>query len=179
MERIFLPINKHLVERIILPINKHLVERIFLPMIKHLVERIFVPLINTYNHHHHHHHHHHQHHHIIHTKLSQYSNFQIYFSTNPYDTINTSLNLFCLPTTVEIYNHIIKTKYSSKNVHLPLSSMKNILNTIYLFIHQIIFDSITSNTFPQCYKKSMIIPILKKPTLDTSLLLNYRPTAYN
>ena len=53
--------------------------------------------------------------------------------------------------------------------------MKNILNTIYLFIHQIICDSITSNTFPQCYKKSIIIPILKKHTLDTSVLLNYRP----
>ena len=112
---------------------------------------------------------------IIHNKLSQYSNFQISFSTNSYDTINTSLNSFCLPTTVEIYNHIIKTKSSSKNDPLPLSSMKNILNTIYLFIHQIICDSITSNTFPQCYKKSMIIPILKKPTLDTSVLLNYRP----
>ena len=53
--------------------------------------------------------------------------------------------------------------------------MKNILNTIYLFIHQIICDSIISNTFPQCYTKSMIIPILKKPTLDTSVLLNYKP----
>ena len=53
--------------------------------------------------------------------------------------------------------------------------MKNILNTMYLFINQIICDSITSNTFPQCYNKSMIIPILKKPTLDTSVLLNYRP----
>ena len=53
--------------------------------------------------------------------------------------------------------------------------MENILNTIYLLIHQIICDSIISNTFPQCYTKSMIISILKKPTLDTSVLLNYRP----
>ena len=51
--------------------------------------------------------------------------------------------------------------------------MTNILNIIYLFIHQIICDSITSNTFPQCYTKSMIIPILKKTNLDTSVLLNY------
>ena len=49
--------------------------------------------------------------------------------------------------------------------------MTNILNTIYLFIHQIICDSITYlfNTFPQCYTQSMIIPILKKPTFDTSV----------
>ena len=66
-------------------------------------------------------------------------------------------------------------KSSSKNYPLRLSSMKNILNNMYLFIHQIMCDSITSNTFPQFYNKSMIIPILKKPTLDTNVLLNYRP----
>ena len=45
---------------------------------------------------------------IIHNKPSQYSKFHIYFSTISYDTINTSLNLFLLPTTVKIYNHILK-----------------------------------------------------------------------
>ena len=49
--------------------------------------------------------------------------------------------------------------------------MENILNTIYLFIHQIIYPIYFLNAI----KKSMIIPILKKPTLDTSVLLNYRP----
>ena len=52
--------------------------------------------------------------------------------------------------------------------------MKNILNTIYRFIHKLICDSITSNTFPQYYKQAMIIPILKKSTLNTNVLLNYR-----
>ena len=41
--------------------------------------------------------------------------------------------------------------------------MKNILNNMYLFIHQSICDSITSNKFPQCYSKSMIIPINDYP----------------
>ena len=53
--------------------------------------------------------------------------------------------------------------------------MTNILNTIYLCIHQMICDSTTSNKCPHCYKHDMIIPILKKPTLDISVLLNYRP----
>ena len=52
--------------------------------------------------------------------------------------------------------------------------MKNILNTSYLYIHQIICDSITSSKFTQCYKQAISIHILKKPTLDTSVLLNYR-----
>ena len=85
---------------------------------------------------------------IIHNKLSQYSNFQISFSTNSYDTINTSLNSFCLPTTVEIYYHIIKTKSSSKNDLLPLSSIKNILNTISIFVIKLYVTQLHPIHFP-------------------------------
>ena len=56
-------------------------------------------------------------------------------------------------------------KSSSKYDPLPLSYMNYILNTIYRCIHKIISDSITSNTFLQCYKQDMIITILKNPTL--------------
>ena len=38
-----------------------------------------------------------------------------------------------------------------------------------------ICNSIKTNVFPQCFKHSLIIPILKKPRLDLNNLLNYRP----
>ena len=40
-----------------------------------------------------------------------------------------------------------------------------------------IYDSLASGTFPSHFNHSLVIPLLKKPSLDCNILKNYRPVS--
>ena len=86
-----------------------------------------------------------------------------------------SLSSFKLPSATDVYNMLILSKKGSSNNPLPLSVFKKILIVINPIIHNIICDSLSKGIFPDCYKRAYIIPILKKPSLNSDQLCNYRP----
>ena len=58
---------------------------------------------------------------------------------------------------------------------LPLTILKQIINTVATPLHQIICGSLSSGSVPPDFKKAVITPILKKPHLDSLSPSNYRP----
>ena len=51
------------------------------------------------------------------------------------------------------------------------------LDVLLPYITKIYNDSLTSGTFPSHFKDSLVIPVLKKPSLDCNNLKNYRPVS--
>ena len=56
-----------------------------------------------------------------------------------------------------------------------VKSCKTILTPI---IMEMINKSLSSGEFPQAFKNALVTPLLKKRTLDTEILNNYRPVSY-
>uniref|UniRef100_A0AAQ6IQI3 Reverse transcriptase domain-containing protein n=1 Tax=Anabas testudineus TaxID=64144 RepID=A0AAQ6IQI3_ANATE len=61
----------------------------------------------------------------------------------------------------------------------PITSslLQAIAPTLIPAITQIINTSVTTGTFPTSFKQAQITPLLKKPSLDPSLVENYRPVS--
>ena len=51
------------------------------------------------------------------------------------------------------------------------------LDVLLPYITKIYNDSLASGTFPSNFKDSLVIPLLKKPSLDCNNLKNYRPVS--
>ena len=58
---------------------------------------------------------------------------------------------------------------------IPTFLLKKCASVLIPTITNIINQSLTSGTFPDNFKRSVIKPLLKKPTLDKEVLSNYRP----
>jgi hypothetical protein len=58
---------------------------------------------------------------------------------------------------------------------IPTFLLKKCINSLLPIITKIVNLSLATGTFPDVFKKSVITPLLKKPTLDKEQLSNYRP----
>ncbi|KAK3571564.1 hypothetical protein QTP86_013194 [Hemibagrus guttatus] len=60
---------------------------------------------------------------------------------------------------------------------IPSAMLQTISPDLLPFITTVINGSLTSGHVPTAFKKARVIPILKKPALDPSLISNYRPVS--
>ena len=58
---------------------------------------------------------------------------------------------------------------------MPSDFLKTIVNSVQIDLRQILNSSLQLGTFPKSLKVAAIKPLLKKRTLDASMLTNYRP----
>ena len=58
---------------------------------------------------------------------------------------------------------------------LPAELFIECLDILLPFITEVFNDSLSTGVFPSDFKKSLVIPLLKKPSLDPNVLKNYRP----
>ena len=58
---------------------------------------------------------------------------------------------------------------------LPMSLLKKCLPVLAPTITNIINLSLSTGSFPSCFKQSIVTPLIKKPSLDKENLSNYRP----
>ena len=58
---------------------------------------------------------------------------------------------------------------------MPSDFLKTIVNSVQIELRQILNSSLQSGMFPKPLKLAAIKPLLKKGTLDASMLTNYRP----
>ena len=81
------------------------------------------------------------------------------------------------PVTEEYVRKIIsKCKKSFSELDpLPAKLFYECLDVLLPYITKIYNDSLASGTFPSHFKDSLVIPLLKKPSLDCNNLKNYRP----
>ena len=82
------------------------------------------------------------------------------------------------PTPGDVEN-IIKN-FPSKTCSLdsiPTWLVKDNLHTLLPILTKVVNSSLTSGTFPDTLKQSIITPVLKKSSLDHNILKHYRPVA--
>ena len=60
---------------------------------------------------------------------------------------------------------------------IPTNLVKETLPVLLPYLTSVINDSLMSGVVPECYKKALVSPIIKKPTLDPNDLNNYRPVS--
>ena len=60
---------------------------------------------------------------------------------------------------------------------LPTTLLYDFIESVLPFVTRIINDSLSCGIFPQMYKKAVVKPLLKKPSLDQNILKNYRPVS--
>ena len=60
---------------------------------------------------------------------------------------------------------------------IPTWLLKESLDVLAPAVTKIINTSITTSTFPSIMKQALVTPLLKKPSLDTEILKNYRPVS--
>lgn len=58
---------------------------------------------------------------------------------------------------------------------MPTSLLKSVFNCVSMDVLQIVNASLLSGKFPRALKTAVIKPLLKKPSLDASVISNYRP----
>ena len=90
----------------------------------------------------------------------------------------TSMHNFNLLTPGDV-EKIIKNS-SSKTCSLdtiPTWLVKDNLHTLLPILTKVVNSSLSSGTFPDTLKKSIITPVLKKSSLDHTILKHYRPVA--
>ena len=81
--------------------------------------------------------------------------------------------------TVEEITKLV-TSMTNKSCELdpmPTSFVKEAIGTLAPIITDIVNGSLTSGVFPSCYKEALVIPLLKKQSLDCNRLQNYRPVS--
>jgi hypothetical protein len=81
-------------------------------------------------------------------------------------------------TTEEVHKLITKAPTKSCTLDpLPTWLLKKVVTPLLQPITDIVNTSLEYNTFPSAMKKALVTPLLKKPTLDKSILKNYRPVS--
>jgi hypothetical protein len=81
-------------------------------------------------------------------------------------------------TTEEVRKLISKAPTKSCSLDpLPTWLLKKVVTPLLQPITDIVNMSLESNMFPSAMKKALVTPLLKKPTLDKSILKNYRPVS--
>ena len=84
-----------------------------------------------------------------------------------------------VPATQDEIRDIIK-KSPSKSCELdplPTYLLRLCLDQLLPLITTIINRSLAESKVPQCFKRALVRPLLKKPSLDKEILKNYRPVS--
>ena len=83
------------------------------------------------------------------------------------------------PALAEEIAHIIRKSPSKQSVLDPIPTwlVKEALVPLVPYIPGVVNDSLASGCVPGCMKQAIVTPLLKKPSLDSELLKNYRPVS--
>ena len=83
------------------------------------------------------------------------------------------------PVSELVVEKLIKLLSSKSCVSNPLPTwmIKQYLPVLLPFITNIVNFSLSTSTVPNQFKSAVIIPILKKPSLESNVLKNFRPVA--
>ena len=82
---------------------------------------------------------------------------------------------FSLPNPLEIQTLIMSIKSPSPLDPIPLTLLRSSISYLIIPITNIFRSSLISSVVPPSMKQAYITPIIKKSTLDSSILSNYRP----
>ncbi len=96
-------------------------------------------------------------------------------SGNP--TAQTPIFSFCLLTEAEVSKLLLSSHPTSPLDPIPSHLLQAISPTLLPALTHIINTSLLTGIFPTAFKQARVTPLLKKPTLNTSLLENYRPVS--
>lgn len=88
-------------------------------------------------------------------------------------TMMSDFNTVDQKTIEETVRHLKPSTYCLDT--MPSDFFKTIVSSVQTDLQQIINCSLRSGTFPKSLKVAAIKPLLKKRTLDASILINYRP----
>ncbi len=93
-------------------------------------------------------------------------------------TAQTPIFSFCPPTEAEV-SKLLLSSYPTTCPLDPIPShlLQAISPTLLPALTHIINTSLLTGIFPTAFKQARVTPLLKKPTLNTSLLENYRPVS--
>jgi len=84
------------------------------------------------------------------------------------------------PVPSEVIKNIIVSSPSTSCALDPIPTwlLKKVLAVLLEPLTRIVNLSLSSGRFPSAWKNAIISPLLKKPSLDPKILLNYRPIAF-
>ncbi len=93
-------------------------------------------------------------------------------------TAQTPIFSFCPLTEAEVSKLLLSSHPTTCPLDpIPSHLLQAILPTLLLALTHIINTSLLTGIFPTAFKQARVTPLLKKPTLNTSLLENYRPVS--
>ena len=99
-------------------------------------------------------------------------------SSNANDTDDDVFNNFKLISEDEVIETIKNAPTKSCDLDpLPACLMKKFIHVLSPHVTKVINRSLSESVFPSCFKKAIIKPLLKKSSLDTNVLKNYRPVS--
>ena len=109
----------------------------------------------------------------IRAHLDLFSQHQIFKEYN-----GTSFSAFTPVTEEYVKSTILKCKKSFSELDpLPAKLFYECLDILLPYVTNIFNDSLVSGTFPSDFKDCVVIPLLKKVSLDCNILKNYRPVS--
>ncbi|XP_050400117.2 RNA-directed DNA polymerase from mobile element jockey [Patella vulgata] len=78
----------------------------------------------------------------------------------------------------EIKNIIMASKPTTcLSDPIPTHLVLQLIDQLLPFFTQLINNSLTTGTFPDCFKSSIVLPLLKKDNLDKNIMKNYSPVS--
>ncbi len=93
-------------------------------------------------------------------------------------TAQTPLFSFCLLTEAEVFKLLLSSHPTKCPLDpIPSHLFQAISPALLPALTHIINTSLLTGIFPTAFKQARVTPLLKKPTLNTSLLENYRPVS--
>ena len=90
---------------------------------------------------------------------------------------NNTLSDFSATTETEVYNICMNTKKTCSLDPLPTSVLQPCFQSLAPVYTHIINMSLSQGKVPASLKEAIVIPLLKKPSLDPDVLSNYRPVS--
>ncbi len=92
-------------------------------------------------------------------------------------TAQTPIFSFCPLTEAEVSKLLLSSHPTCPLDPIPSHLLQAISPALLPALTHIINTSLLTGIFPTAFKQARVIPLLKKPTLNTSLLENYRPVS--
>ena len=86
------------------------------------------------------------------------------------------LSAFAPVTLEDIIKAVLRSKGATCSLDpIPTGLLKTCITAVAPAIRNIVNASLISGDFPGTFKKALVMPLLKKSTLDPNLMKNYRP----
>ena len=95
-----------------------------------------------------------------------------------YPTVKSCMTRFELATADEVRKLIINSPSKTYDLDpIPTELLKSCLDVLLVPITQMVNLSLISGVFPDIFKTSQVMPLLKKPSLSKDNMTNYRPVS--